>query len=144
MSEQACRALVNSRAGGRCERCGGIGQSYHHRLKRSQGGEWDCSNIVLVCGHGTKGCHGWIEDHPDAAERDGWHVRPWEDPEEVGVKLLRSHWVLLLPNGDTSETTGRDEMAPEGGELLPGRGEEDGPDPVQAPDEAERTLWRPE
>ena len=102
--EQQCKSMVFARAVGRCERCGaGFQLSYHHRKKRSQGGEWDCSNIVLLCGHGTAGCHGFVEHNPNKAEAEGWHVRPWDDPEEVPIKLNRSAWFYLLPDGDVSE-----------------------------------------
>lgn len=98
-----------ARACGRCERCGGIGRSYHHRKKRGQGGEWSAANIVLLCGTGTTGCHGWIEEHPNAAEKEGFHVRPWEDPDEVPVKWQRTDWLLLLPNGDVCDSEPREQ-----------------------------------
>jgi hypothetical protein len=60
----------------------------HHRKKRSQGGDWSPENIVAVCGHGTTGCHGWIEHNPEAAHATGWHVKPWENPAEIPVQPL--------------------------------------------------------
>lgn len=118
MSERLCRSLVFARAGGRCERCGsGFNLSYHHRKKRSQGGDWDAFNIVLVCGSGTTGCHGWIEHHPNMAEAEGFHVRPWEDPEYTPIKLNRTNWYLLLPDGDACDSEPRD-LAPDDGELF--------------------------
>jgi hypothetical protein len=96
-----------------------------------------------VCGSGTTGCHGWIEHHPDKAGKEGWHVRPWEDPDEVPVKILRQEWQTLLDNGEVSESDERgddgeeDELATEGGGLLRGSGEQDIPDPVPPPDQPE-------
>ena len=68
----------------------------HHRKKRSQGGDWSPENIVAVCGHGTTGCHGWIEHNPEAAAHEGFHVRPWEDPAEVKIfQVYRRKWTRL-------------------------------------------------
>jgi hypothetical protein len=38
----------------------------HHRRFRSQGGPWTPSNILHLCGDGTRGCHGRI------TKPDGW------------------------------------------------------------------------
>ncbi|ATN94025.1 HNH endonuclease [Mycobacterium phage Kumao] len=94
-----CIAMVYTRSGGLCERCGRKGESYHHRLKRSQGGLWTPSNIVLVCGHGTAGCHGWIEHNANDADSAGYHVRPWEKPEEKPVRTCIAGWALLDDDG---------------------------------------------
>jgi hypothetical protein len=134
------RGLVFARAGGRCERCGaGFNLSYHHRLKRSQGGDWVPQNIVLVCGSGTTGCHGWIEHNPDRAGRDGWHVRPWEDPEDIPIKLHRSEWYVLTPDGEAVDSEPREEdyLAPEDGELLSDPESTVQADPLPPQDEAE-------
>ena len=55
---------------------------------------------MLVCGHGTTGCHGWFEHHPEAAHREGFHVRPWEQPAEVAVHWRKSRWVYLTKDGE--------------------------------------------
>ncbi|WP_260763048.1 hypothetical protein [Mycobacterium sp. SMC-4] len=69
-------------------------------MKRSQGGPWTPQNCVMLCGHGTLGCHGWVEHNPNAAADEGFHVRPWNSPAEVPV-LYRGRWVLLDDLGDT-------------------------------------------
>lgn len=100
MNEKECRRIVLERSGGACERCcRGRQVTMHHRKKRGQGGPWSPENIVAVCGHGTAGCHGWIESHPNAAAAEGFHVRPWCNPAEVLVRYQLSDWVLLLPDG---------------------------------------------
>jgi hypothetical protein len=71
----------------------------HHRLKRGQGGLWEPQNIVAVCGDGTRGCHGWCEANPDAAEAQGFHVRPWQDPATTRIRWRLSTWALLTPDG---------------------------------------------
>lgn len=81
MNEGLCRKLVAERSGGLCEarldggnswQCLGVGQSFHHRKKRSQGGLWVPSNILHLCGDGTVGCHGYIEANPAMGRR--WHL----------------------------------------------------------------------
>jgi hypothetical protein len=73
----------------------------HHRKKRSQGGEWSLSNCVMLCGHGTSmdRCHSWCEDHPNEAELEGWHVRPWQDPEDTPV-MISGSFAYLLKDGE--------------------------------------------
>ena len=98
---------MNDRAGAFCERCGVYasvrGLTLHHRVKRSQGGKWSPENIVALCGHGTTpgGCHAWVEHHPNDAEKQGYHVRPWNDPLETPL-LRRGLWALLDDAGDYS------------------------------------------
>lgn len=100
MNEVICRRIVSERSGGRCERCGTPRQTTkHHRKKRSHGGPWCPTNVVDVCGSGTTGCHGWIEDHPDEAEIQGWHVRPWQREEDIPVSINGS-FAYLLNNGE--------------------------------------------
>ena len=97
--ERRCRELVAERSGGLCERCGGEAHSFHHRVKRGQGGPWSPENIVHLCGHGTVGCHGWVESHPNAAEGEGFHVRPWRDPARVGLVYRKLLLIRLCPSG---------------------------------------------
>jgi len=97
VNEIECRRTVNARSDGMCERCGQWGgTTLHHRRKRSQGGEWSAANCVSLCGHGTAGCHGWVEAHPVAAEGEGWHVRPWQ---RSGRVLYRGMWATLCDDG---------------------------------------------
>lgn len=102
MNERTCRRIVKDRADHRCERCGinwsGWGLTTHHRVKRSQGGGWTPENCVQLCGDGVRGCHGWAESHPNDAEREGFHVRPWNDPAEIPI-LRRGQRVLLDGEG---------------------------------------------
>ena len=100
MNEKLCRRLVADRSEGFCERCCRfLPLTMHHSKKRGQGGPWEPTNIVAVCGSGTTGCHGWIENHPDSAAVEGFHCRPWINPAELMVLYRRSHWVLLTPEG---------------------------------------------
>lgn len=89
VNESECRIVVRQRSGGSCERCDQYrGESMHHRVKRSHGGEWTPANIVHVCGTGGGvGCHGWIEDNAISAGIEGWALITGTDPETVPVRL---------------------------------------------------------
>jgi hypothetical protein len=86
------RELVWKRAGSRCERCcapiTGGDHSIHHRRPRRMGGSKDPltnspANLLLLCGSGTTGCHGWIESHRATAYELGLLVHGWQDPRAV-------------------------------------------------------------
>ena len=95
MNEQECRdiALARATVGGvtRCERCGAYGLlTLHHRRKRSHLPRiryWEPSNCVMLCGDGVRGCHGWVENHPQLAAGEGFHVWAHQEPGEVLVTL---------------------------------------------------------
>lgn len=124
----AQRALVAERAGHSCELCpkslhdgdAWTGEhSFHHRQARGMGStrrpETNAAyNLLLVCGTGTTGCHGFIESHRKAAEAEGWLVRHGLDPAHVPVtvhtgrigRLLEMDAtirVFLTPDGDYLE-----------------------------------------
>jgi 5-methylcytosine-specific restriction endonuclease McrA len=87
------RAMVEGRDLGWCVRCGlavGSGpQSVHHRIRRSQGGSHQPENLILLCGSGTTGCHGWVHAHPADARDSGWLLKSHEDPLAVPVAYAR-------------------------------------------------------
>jgi len=41
------------------------------------------ANLIAVCGSGTTGCHGWIENHRGESYRRGWLVHTNVDPATV-------------------------------------------------------------
>ena len=90
------RDQVRLRAGGACERCGqslvNRPASIHHRRPRGMGGSKNMdtvANLVVLCGSGTTGCHGYIESHRSQAIADGWLVprREFRSPEAVPVMI---------------------------------------------------------
>lgn len=94
------RADLRERAGSCCERCGVVfANNAHHRKNRSQGGLDDLSNLMLLCGSGTTGCHGYVTEHPADSYNHGWSVRSTADPSLVPV-LYRGCWVKLNDVGD--------------------------------------------
>lgn len=68
----AVQAEVLERAGFRCERCHESAALHlHHKLRRSQGGAHDASNLVALCPR----CHSWTHDNPKEASEQGWLIR---------------------------------------------------------------------
>ncbi|MFB9687673.1 hypothetical protein [Amycolatopsis plumensis] len=81
MSESRCRKFVPVRSSGVCEICGQHrAESLHHRKGRGQGGPWQPSNIVHLCGDGTTGCHGLVTNKRAEHYDRGWLVHPTADP----------------------------------------------------------------
>ncbi len=89
---RATRDIVVTRAAGCCERCGRYaeGGSVHHRSARRMGGSKDPSkndpsNLLLLCGSGTTGCHGEVETKAAQHYDDGYLVHSWDDPHLIPV-----------------------------------------------------------
>ena len=96
-SEQAARLIVYARSQGRCEVCTRPADSVHHRNK--QGRLWDPSNLLHLCGDGTRWCHAWIEQNPTHAIALGLWVPRHLPPETVPAychptMFWRSWWML--------------------------------------------------
>ena len=81
---------------------GGHAGSRHHRRMRSHPwpGLHEPSNLILVCGSGTTGCHGLIHSHPQFAYAQGWLLHSWEDqPAAVPINTFAHGWILLDDQG---------------------------------------------
>lgn len=95
---QAADWQLTTRAHGNCERCGKPlhrdHTSRHHRQRRRDGGD-RLANLLLLCGSGTTGCHGWVHANPQAATEQGWIVPTWANPANIPVRLADGYlWVL--------------------------------------------------
>jgi hypothetical protein len=99
---QAVRAKLNERADRLCEvrlpGCYINANNAHHRKNQSQGGLDVLSNLLLACGSGTTGCHGWITEHPGEAKRRGLSVWRSDDPALTPV-MYRGAWARLDNTG---------------------------------------------
>jgi hypothetical protein len=96
---QAIRQLVMERDGFQCVRCGnvvsgepGVDFSIQHRIPRGMGGSRDPrlnlpSNLILMCGSGTTGCHGAVESKRLDAREHGFALWRSQDPTEVPVTV---------------------------------------------------------
>lgn len=102
------REQLHKRAGSRCEICG---RPYcngrrvdnaHHRRNQSQGGPDVLSNLLLLCGSGTSGCHGDVTLHPAWAVKNGYTVHGTETPPGKVRARLRGRWVLLGDDGSVT------------------------------------------
>lgn len=65
------RIVVAARSQGLCEGrttvCTGQGEAVHHILRRSQGGQHDPGNLLVLC----TACHSWVHANPLAAVEKG-------------------------------------------------------------------------
>lgn len=93
-SRKVC-ALVDERARECCERCGvhAANGSRHHRRAKGMGGDTRPdtnlpANLVLLCGSGTTGCHGWVHGNPKAAQLLGLIIPSWADPLAEPVLVM--------------------------------------------------------
>lgn len=107
------RILVARRDGYACMRCGRdllngyTDHSVHHRRLRSHPwpGLHEPQNLILLCGTGTTGCHGWVHAHPERSRELGYMVSMSEDrPETVPVYSMRHKWILLDAEGGWTPT----------------------------------------
>jgi len=103
--------VLRDRSGDRCELCGGPAGNSHHRRPRGMGGSRDPqtdlpSNGLRICGSGTTGCHGLIEQDRAWARDLGYLVRQGVDPATVPVVLRQPgghlDWVLLGEDGSVT------------------------------------------
>jgi hypothetical protein len=100
------RTQLHERAQGCCEICGKHGATNaHHRKNQSQGGQHVLSNLMLLCGSGTTGCHGWVTQSPRSADRLGWLVWSYENPAEKPVRMWAFRWALFGDDGSITLTT---------------------------------------
>ena len=99
------RALALQRDGHRCARCGqsvlNAPGSLHHRKPRGMGGSGDPRvsdprNLVLLCGTGTTGCHGWVESHRELSYASGWLLRSLDDLNEPLIPLWGDAFALTV------------------------------------------------
>lgn len=80
--------VVWERDEGRCVRCGAAlsaswpGYSHHHRQSRSVGPDRP-DNLIMLCGSGTTGCHGYIHGHPAEARANGWIISKYVEDEDL-------------------------------------------------------------
>lgn len=104
MIDQRVVRLVEDRAQGYCEACGGSARSsmaLHHRKLKSRGGKDTVSNLIRV----HHECHNLATDsihlNPARAETLGHMVGSWQDPAEAPFVCPDGSVVLLLDDGST-------------------------------------------
>lgn len=104
---------VFAREEGCCARCGktitgerGRDWSVHHRRPRGSGGSsltWVnlAGNLLVLCGSGVTGCHGWVESNRERALANGYLVRATSRWIPADLPVLHSlyGWCLLKDDG---------------------------------------------
>lgn len=45
------------------------------------------ANLVVLCGTGTTGCHGWAEKNIKLAQDEGLVLEQWQNPTDVPITL---------------------------------------------------------
>lgn len=94
------RLIVIARANYKCERCletSYDGISVHHRRPRMMGGSRNellhlPANLILLCGSGTTGCHGWVESNRDTARELGFLIEKVELAETIAFQDKTGIW----------------------------------------------------
>jgi 5-methylcytosine-specific restriction endonuclease McrA len=81
-----------------CEICGKTANNAHHRKNQSQGGPDTLTNLMLLCGSGTTGCHGWVTVNPEKSRRNGWTLLRHQEPAHIPVRR-RGVRVMLADDG---------------------------------------------
>jgi hypothetical protein len=100
------RDLCLERDEGKCFRCGTALTSWHschHRRLRSGGGTTTLDNLIMLCGSGTTGCHGWVHKHAQEARSNGWIVsRYGTGPADVPARHWQWGLVYLTEDGSVN------------------------------------------
>lgn len=89
----------------------GYAWSIHHRRPRGAGGTrrvMTAANGLILCGHGTSGCHGWVERFRETATAMGLLISvnatsPEFDPSRVRVMNDAGYRFLLTDDGRAVE-----------------------------------------
>ena len=68
------------------------------------------ANIVELCGSGTTGCHGWVHQHVEEAERLGLIVPLGIDPLSTPVRDWQGRWLWLNQDGTATPLTMRETL----------------------------------
>ena len=85
-----------------CVRCGRGGSNVHHRRMRSQSPKavvHNLENMIVLCGSGSSGCHGWVHGNPEESYKQGWLVESWQSPEDVPVRYASGDFYYLNNRG---------------------------------------------
>lgn len=108
MADETTWEVMYAIAGGVCEKCRGplagwSGASRHHRQPRGMGGSrlnvHTPAHLLVLCGSGVTGCHGWVEGNRAEAYGRGLLVRRGFDP--LAVPFLDDAGDLWLPTETT-------------------------------------------
>ena len=106
------RWAVLARAFYKCERCNqnflGVPMSVHHRRPRMMGGSknemlHEPANLIVLCGSGTSGCHGWVESNRAKARELGYLIQKIESAQEIPFRDETGSWWQLDNNAQKTQ-----------------------------------------
>jgi hypothetical protein len=117
-----CRAAPDGRVTDRRDNLI-VAWSRHHRLPQGMGGTADpeahrLDRVILACGDGVAGCHGYIERRTPDVYRRGLLIRHGTDPATVPLELASGRLVYLDPGGGFYIAAGWRLASPGDAELL--------------------------
>lgn len=90
---QETRGMVLVRDNWQCVACGKpaggafTSWSIQHRIARGQGGTNDLSNLIVLCGSATTGCHGKCEARDREMQARGYWLESWQNPAAEPVMV---------------------------------------------------------
>ncbi len=58
------------------------------------------ANLIVLCGTGTSGCHGWVESNRDKAREFGYLIQKVESAEEIPFQDNNGVWWNLNNEGE--------------------------------------------
>lgn len=106
------RFAVLARAFYKCERCNrdflGYPVSVHHRRPRMMGGSknemlHEMANLIVLCGTGTSGCHGWVESNRAKARELGYLIQKIESAEDIPFQDKTGLWWKIHNDGHKTQ-----------------------------------------
>ena len=106
------RFAVLARALYKCERCSrdflGYPVSVHHRRPRMMGGSknemlHEMANLIVLCGTGTSGCHGWVESNRAKARELGYLIQKIESAEDIPFQDETGLWWKIHNDGHKTQ-----------------------------------------
>lgn len=57
------------------------------------------ANLIVLCGTGTSGCHGWVESNRDKARELGYLIQKVESAQEIPFQDNNGLWWYLDNDG---------------------------------------------
>jgi hypothetical protein len=57
------------------------------------------ANLIVLCGSGTNGCHGWVESNRAKARELGFLIQKVESAEEIPFQDSSQVWWKIDNNG---------------------------------------------
>jgi len=63
----------------------------------------EMANLIVLCGTGTSGCHGWVESNRAKARELGYLIQKIESAEEIPFQDETGLWWKIHNNGHKTQ-----------------------------------------